>query len=388
NTFSPKTTGKLGVRWKPIEDLLVRTTYSQAFRAPAITDLFLGATDSFPTLTDPCTGPAPGANRPQGTDVDANCDAEGVPDNAPQFSSQILTRFGGNTELQPETADTLTAGLVWSPEMVRDFNVYVDYFSVKLEEFINFLDPQFILTDCYQRPAGSPRPKTCDFVARNADGSISFVSAKSFNFSRLDTAGIDVAFDYVLPIADWFPGMEQYGVWKVVYDSQYLLKYNRFSPVAGGGEEEDGIISTDKGFAGDNVGGDSPLPRYKANFTIEWALSNWKASWSTRFIGKVTEPCDDGISPSLQSYGVCSNPDPNTADGIDDSTNEMKETWYHNIQGIYALPEWNTEFTLGVNNLLDQDPPISQSAFADSMARTLYEPWGSRQPYLRFKINF
>ena len=379
NTFDPKNTGKIGLRWKPIEDLLVRGTYSQAFRAPAVTDLFLGATDSFPALADPCVGP-----RTAGTAVDDNCTAEGVPDSTQQFSSQILTRFEGNKKLQPETANTFTTGLVYSPGFLPDFNVYVDYFDIDLVDFINFLDPQFILDSCYQRASGSPRPETCDFVTRNGDGSISYISAKSFNFAELRTKGVDFAFDYMLPIADWIPAMRELGSWKFVYDSQYLTTYDQFTPNSDGS-------STKESFEGQTVG-NTVLPRYKANTTLEWALNNWKASWSMRYIHSTTESCDDGISPALQTYGVCSDPDPAfltaLTDGVDDSRNDLKAIIYHNVQAQYVMPVWNTELTFGVNNLLDQDPPLSMSAFANSFPATLYEAPASRQPYLRLKINF
>ena len=34
STFGSTTTGKVGFRWQPIEDLVLRGTYSQGFRAP------------------------------------------------------------------------------------------------------------------------------------------------------------------------------------------------------------------------------------------------------------------------------------------------------------------------------------------------------------------
>lgn len=377
STFDPETTYKLGLRWKPVEDLLVRATASTAFRAPAVTELFLGATDSYPSQTDPCVETG---GRTDGTNVDQNCDAEGVPNNVNQNSSQILNRFIGNKDLAPEIADTFTYGIVYSPSQVPDLNIYVDYFDIEIEDFIGFVSGSFILDSCYNRPAGSPRPETCDFVERNPDGSISFIRATSYNFPKFGTKGLDVAFDYILPIGDWLPGMKEMGLWKVSFDSQYLQKYWQCIETVGGGEECTDFQGTDQG--------DSPLPRFKANSTIEWTLDRWKASWATRYIKGVTESCFDGFNPSLRDLGLCSDPDPDLTDGSDDSTNTYDDVFYHNLQAGYALPQWNTELVFGVLNVFEQDPPASYSAFANTASSALYETWGSRQPYLKLDIKF
>jgi iron complex outermembrane recepter protein len=384
NTFDPKWTGKAGLRWKPIDDLLVRGTYSQSFRAPNLQELFLGQTDSFPSVDDPCAYTnAAGVqeDRPSGTDVDSNCDAEGVPEQ-PSTSSQTYTVFEGNRDLQPEIADTYTAGFVYSPNFIRDFNLYVDYWSISLDDFIGFVGPGLILQICYERPAGSPRPdEFCDKVERNpSTGQMTRISASPVNFAQLETSGIDVAFDYVLPVGTWFKGADGLGTFKVAFDSQYLMAYDQTVPTPDGGGETGHLAGQDFG--------DFPLPRYKANTTLSWARNEWQAAWMVRFIRGTTEPCDDGLTPSFSSLGLCSNPDSDLTDGTDDSTNDHPDIFYHNVQAGYTVPGWNTEVVLGVINVFDQDPPTSYSAFANSAPATLYETWGSRQPYLRLNVSF
>lgn len=382
--FDPKNTGKIGVRWKPIEDLLVRSTMSQSFRAPNLQELYLGQTDSFPSVDDPCAFTnAAGVqeDRPDGTDVDANCDAEGVPEQ-PSTSSQTYTVFEGNRDLEPEVADTLTFGFVYSPEYLPDFNVYVDYWSINLEEFIGFVGPDLILAICYERPAGSSRPdEFCDKVERDpSTGQMTRISASPVNFAQLETSGIDFAFDWALPLANWFQGAEEFGAFKLAFDSQYLMTYDQTVPTPDGTGETAGLVGLDFG--------DFPLPRYKANTTVSWALNQWSAAWTTRFIRGTTEFCDDGLTPNLSSLGLCSNPDSDLSDGTDDSTNKYDDVFYHNLQVGYSLPNWNTDLTFGVINVLDQDPPVSYSAFANSAPATLYETWGSRQPYLKLEVSF
>ena len=385
NLYDPKVTGKAGVRWKPVDDLLVRSTYSQSFRAPNLQELYLGQTDSFPSVADPCrqnnavTGEQ--EDRTSGTDVDSNCDAESVPEQ-PSTSSQVYTVYEGNRNLVPEVANTFTAGVVWSPEMVQDFNVYVDFWSIQLKGAIGFVGPDLVLDLCYKRPAGSSRPDAiCDKVERDSStGKITRISASPVNFAAIETSGIDVNFDYILPVADWVAGAESWGSFKFLFDSQYLLRYVQEVPSPDGKGQTADLSGNDFG--------DFPLPRLKFNTTFEWELTQFKASWTTRFLQGTTEFCDDGYSPSLSSLGLCSNPDTDFSDGTDDSTNKYPNVMYHNVQFGYSLPEWNAQFTLGVVNVLNQDPPVSYSSFANSAPATQYETWGSRQPYFKVGIAF
>src|SRR5207244_13507431 len=62
STFGDKFTYKLGARYTPVRDFTVRGTYSTAFRAPSISELYLGNKETDPAATDPCAdlGAAPG----------------------------------------------------------------------------------------------------------------------------------------------------------------------------------------------------------------------------------------------------------------------------------------------------------------------------------------
>ena len=74
STFGDATTGKAGFRWQPVEDLVIRGTYSEGFRAPNLGELF-GLTQFGATLVDPCgsTG-SPGPRLPE---FAAGCLAQG-----------------------------------------------------------------------------------------------------------------------------------------------------------------------------------------------------------------------------------------------------------------------------------------------------------------------
>ena len=54
DTFGDTTNSKFGFKWKPMDQLLVRGTWAEGFRAPTVADLFGGTSQSFEFYTDPC----------------------------------------------------------------------------------------------------------------------------------------------------------------------------------------------------------------------------------------------------------------------------------------------------------------------------------------------
>ncbi|TXH05193.1 MAG: TonB-dependent receptor [Nevskiaceae bacterium] len=375
STFDPRFTGKIGIRWKVVDDLLLRGTYSEAFRAPSITDLYQGASEGFPQVADPCVGAASGSN------ANANCTADGVnPTTTTQPNSQVSTRFSGNPQLQPESAKTYTFGFVYSPKFVEDFNVTLDYFTIDLKNFISTLDPQYVLDSCYKahRNNGS-KSQTCSYVHRDGSGSLSYLEAPAFNFAVLKTSGFDFSADYRIPVARWFPSLGYIGSFKLETSAQYLEKYDQYTP------NFDGSL-TRQGLAGSATGG-SIYPRVKAKASLNWAFEDWKLSWITRYIGRVTESCYDGGTPSLADLGLCSNPDPKRSGSSDNSTNVLHGTFYNDVQAGYSFEHWKTDVSIGLRNILNQSPPVSYTAAIANSFLPSYEIPGV-QGYLKVQVKF
>lgn len=155
------------LRWRPINDLLVRGSLSRSFRAPAITELFTPVSTSFVSATvDPCdyrnlnSGPNPAARK-------ANCQAEFVRLGLPadyQLTSNIqaATQRGttsGNPNLKNEIADQQTYGLVYQPSFIPNLAVSFDWVKVDLSDAISNFTLTSILTVCYDVP--NPDPAVC-----------------------------------------------------------------------------------------------------------------------------------------------------------------------------------------------------------------------------------
>ncbi|HET9032388.1 MAG TPA: TonB-dependent receptor, partial [Dokdonella sp.] len=162
DTFGDTVNSKVGLRWKPIDQLLFRGTWAEGFRAPTISDLYGGGSQTFSFFTDPCDVQFGGSQDP-GSSTRANCrrDLGPAADNFRQLgqgftpvttaNSQTPVPFtsGSNPFLQPETATSKTLGVVWSPNFVNGLNFGLDWWRIRVENTIVADSPGQILSDCY-----------------------------------------------------------------------------------------------------------------------------------------------------------------------------------------------------------------------------------------------
>ena len=157
DTFGDTHNSKFGFKWKPIDSLLVRGTWSEGFRAPTVADLFGGVSQSFEDYTDPCdtasvlgAGSAacladvPADYRQPANDPVAFADGPGTQTPIPFLS-------GSNPNLTPETSESKTLGLVWSPGFAEGLNLSLDWWNIRIENTIVADSPTTILDDCYIR---------------------------------------------------------------------------------------------------------------------------------------------------------------------------------------------------------------------------------------------
>lgn len=120
---------RIGVQWTPVEGLLVRGTYGESYRAPALQELADSRSNGPVRLAD-------GATR-----------------------VLSLALQGGNPDLGPETAKTWTLGFDWSPPQVEGLRLSASWFST---EFDNRIDrPAFT-----NRTVALTDPRLAPFVRR------------------------------------------------------------------------------------------------------------------------------------------------------------------------------------------------------------------------------
>jgi outer membrane receptor protein involved in Fe transport len=116
--FGGGATPQLGVLWSPVEGVLFRSAYSEAYRAPALVELGTQARLQLSLRTDPAV---PGGNSP------------------------LLALEGDNPNLTPEEARTWSVGVDFEPAFAPFARVSVSYFNIEYEGRIDV--PAFNTTD-------------------------------------------------------------------------------------------------------------------------------------------------------------------------------------------------------------------------------------------------
>jgi iron complex outermembrane recepter protein len=200
-----------GVRWSVVADVTFRGSRSRNFRAPNLAQLFAPTTSGLEAiLQDPCDaqrialGPNPAVRR-------ANCEAlfaanpsygplATFEDPAENFPTVQVIR-GGNPDLENETSDTWTYGVVLQPRFVPGLTVLVDRIEVDLEDGLSFFTPQDFLATCFD---SSPQPADiCAITARNELGHVISSSALTFNAGSIRFRGETYTINYSSREGGW-----------------------------------------------------------------------------------------------------------------------------------------------------------------------------------------
>jgi iron complex outermembrane receptor protein len=332
NTFGNGVTWKAGALFRTINGIAVRGTFSTAFRAPSVLELYQGRRDSFPSTQDPCDTKPRGVVVTLDPDVAARCMAQSVSPTAVFGTTQQRTVGGGNTELKAETAKVFTAGMVFEPPQVKGLSLTADYWRIDIDKAIQALGATVILANCYNHGVQS----YCEQIHRNPNlgYAIDFIDNPIANVGGTATSGIDFAVGYDHKF-------EHIGRFHEQLESQYLLKYNldNTSQILHGAGNYDLFAR----------------PQIKANFSSLWQHpTGIGGGFNLRFIGKFKE-CDQ-----------------NNCNG--GAPARTVDHWYKaDLFGSYALktPAGTTTLTVGVNNLMDRNPPLIYIGFqADSDAPT------------------
>lgn len=222
STSGGNTTWKAGGSWEPIDMIKFRGMFSRAVRAPNIGELFQPQVVALATLSaDPCQGQNTSA---AGTNYNARlaneaalralCVATGVPAGAlgsgsipAPSSGQIQSTQGGNPLLDPETATTITAGVLVRPDFVPGLTISADWYSIKVKDAITTPSVLDVVNGCYStalNPSLASTAASCALIGRNAttgrlDGAAVDTRGVFLGLSnqgRLETSGIDVNMNY------------------------------------------------------------------------------------------------------------------------------------------------------------------------------------------------
>lgn len=315
--FGSSTNPKISVRWTPVKELLVRSSYNTGFRAPSLPDLYQPRffSNTADTHSDPIR--CPGGN-PIGAFVDdgLECDA--------QFQNQL----GGVRTLQPEKSKQATLGVLLEPQ--RGMSLGLDYFwiqrrnslqalsDVTVYDYYGVLDPLTAQGRFVRGVRGAdglcPTDSPATPTPANIPCAINYNIQVQENVGTYTVAGVDLTASLETPAQAW-------GRLRVVLAGTYISKYDY--QFAKGGP----IANNVGNFTADN----GAIARWRHTLTFNWNKGPWAATVSQNFVAGYR---DDGGERNVGNV----------------ETFDLQGSW-SGIKGLMV--------TLGIRNVLDRDPPAS-----------------------------
>ena len=334
---------KVGLMYRPLEDVRFRGTLGQAVRAPNITEAFSPRSPGFANVSDPCDAD----NINQNPNRQANCEALGVPSGFEandNVSIELIS--GGNPDLTSEESDSMTFGVVYTPAFLENFSITADLYDIEISDAITFIGAQTVVDNCVDSEGG-PSGTFCSQVDRDPDtNDITQVRSGYLNAAALNTRGVEVDINYVTELGDYgLPGTLSTNLFL-----NHLIELESFEF-----QDQPDLNDDEVGEVGD--------PEWQARLSLTYRLDDVTANWSSRYIDRSAL---FDVTPRLEAY---ENVSPNYVGSI----------VTHDISGSYFFND-NFSVNGGVRNVFDKVPP-------GYVGNALYDLVG-RRIYAGFQYNF
>ena len=372
DTFGETTNSKGGFKWRPIESLLFRGTYAEGFRAPTVSDLFGGGSQTFSFFTDPCdvlfgssaNNATTRANCTNGVGGQGALGAAGstyrqlrqgfVPTTTASDQTPVPFTSGSNPTLTPETAVSKTLGMVYSPDFLQGLTVGLDWWNIRIENTIVGDSPTTILNDCYIQGIAS-RCSSALFIRDPSQGNIPIVTFGSRNAGYQEVEGYD--FDVAYRFAT-----DRWGAFSVTSNSTYT--------------SSDVFINTnDPRYPRSSIGLGTDF-RLRSNLNVGWEMGDFGVNWTGRYFSSIKESCTY-FTPSAAGAALVTEPhlecnsitfaptgviaaDGGPASGLA-RRNRSGALTFHDLQFRWKAP-WNATVSIGANNAFGKVGPVLYSA--------------------------
>lgn len=362
NLAGTANTYKAELDWRPISNVLLRTGYQSALRAPNAEEFFNAGTQQVSGIGspnsgsgDPCDYRHPGLSGENAEAIANLCIATGLnPSLLGRFrqpSDALVTTTYGDRTLSPEEADSITLGAViespFTEAYLKDMSLTVDFYSIEIDKAIAAIPADQSLAKCYNLDGSNPSYDTenffCQQFERQSSGIFSYVNQPYLNLGGYKTSGLDISFNWSLPASF----ISDSTTIEIMSFANHL---NKFETAV----FED---SPYQDFAG-TISNSESYPDWKVmnSITLNHDVFSLTARWR--------------YTSSMDDVSVVNNPESDTA-GSDSYS-------YIDLSGSYQITE-NLSLRGGVNNLTDKEPPViggsvgvtNQGVF-DAIGRTMY----------------
>ena len=327
--FGTATTPSFKAEYRPMDDLLLRASYSEGFRAPSLSEL-LGQTSFSAT---------------RATDYKV-CESQGVA-LADCPSRQYNNLQLSNDSLEPETSTYVNVGFVYSG--IENFSVKLDYFSLEVEDVISEITVQDLLNADFADNLEAITSRYPDVVLnRDENGAVTGdVITKPANGAFLSRKGFDLSLEYMLDLGGA-------GELRMSNQTTYITE-------SGGDIYFGGPTQNFAGFAG--------TPDWRSQFVFNYGIDNFSITWTTDMIASTYE--DDYLEPTSLTF-VAENHNPTYI--------------IHNVNAKYHFGEWGS-ITVGARNLFNKGVVLDDNG--DWIDDTLYQAGHiGREVFAGYSIKF
>jgi outer membrane receptor protein involved in Fe transport len=248
------------------------------------------------------------------------------------WTNPLTARFagvsGGNPALDVETADTVTLGFVYRPELIEGLSITVDYWDVEITDAISAVDSGDILEGCFDS-ASYPNLGFCNAFTRRADGGLNFLETGQINFAKLEARGLDFAASYSISV-----GENDFGV-RLQGSRQERL--DRFFNPLDQSDVDPEIMELQR-------------PRLFGSLGLSWNRGPIRVGLQTIYQGK------QAVAEVEEVRGIA---------GLDPLYGSAG--FFHRvlISDLNARYQWNDGLSVfgGINNLWDEEPFSTQTAW-------------------------
>ena len=379
---------KVSVRWQPLDPkyigaLTLRGSYSEAFHAPQLFEMTPAGTQTFASVIDPFSK---------------------------LTSSQVQELDSGNPMLRPETAYEWFYGIVYSPKWLKGLTVSADWWHIDLRSLIifNFIDPQFIVER--NPPPAPPAVQNGPLVFRAPSGipgvvgPVTSVINPNDNDASAVFEGLDYEATYILESSIF--GHGDFGTLTATVNGTWLSRAE-FQPCPN---------CKRIGIAGLIILGNS-FPWNRANFSLYYDgppdtwMQGLDAGAVVHWISQYNDENPSNVSIRDRNIAAWTTldlilnyrfnlppPAPGPVPGVaNDGSNDAKvndreknvvpvSTAKYNRCGWRAWLN-NTTISLGIQNVLDEDPPFAAGSFENGYDESLATIKG-RFWYVQVKKRF
>jgi iron complex outermembrane recepter protein len=335
-------TYKAGLEWSPIDALRLRASFQHATRVPNIYELFGTQQVGLNGTVDPCAGDDPVLTAAQCANTGMTNAQYGTVEANP--AAQYNGFIGGNPDLKPEEADTISFGIELHPDFAPGLRVNLDWYSIEIDNAIQNPNQDFTLLQC----ALTGDAALCGQVHRDGGGSLfettdGFVVDTLQNIGGIETAGFDLDASYSFEIGN--AGKLRVGVIGTLLDKYEVTP-------------QDGITYDCVGLYGgictSGTPNGAPVAKFRSKTDITWTTpwSGFDVSLAWRYYGEAKRDLEDS-QEALAFLG--------TATGAYPTDSLLGSRSWIDLSASMTFAEKYT-LRIGANNLLDKDPPLNGSS--------------------------